>query len=96
MSKIDKYSMYSQAVSQETRNESDTKNVISIINDFKKIKSTEEAKKYLNEKLRIKDKIQNFPISGKSYLSIIEKNNVFVVQFETEKDSYSFSYKNSI
>ena len=92
MKELNKYSMYSQLVAQESKSEDDALKIISIIQDFKQMNTLDKVRKYLAEKMNINDNIQNYPLGANSYLNIIEKAKVCVIRFETEDGNYSFCY----
>ncbi len=93
MSEFNKYAMYSQAVYQEAKNGNDLEKVMSMVDDFQELKTVENAKKYLLDKLKVRDAIRNFPLGGNNYMNINEDKYFYIVRFKTEEEDFVFSYK---
>ena len=92
---INKYSVYSAVSVNGNKSKDSLDKLLKVVDDFEKLKNSNEAKEYLKENLKIKDSVQNYPLGGNSFMSVIENTEFYMVRFEYADECMTFSYNKS-
>lgn len=87
-----KRSNYKAVSVNDKNNKASLNKLLKVVDDFEKLRNSNEVKEYLKENLDIDDNVQNYPLGGNSFMSITENSEFYMVRFECADECMTFSY----
>lgn len=94
---INQYTTYSILSFNENKNCIEQEEIFSLIENFAKFKTREQAKAFLRKTYQIKDSLQQFELGTNCYLDIVENPKKYSVRIfytkNDEKECVIYNYK---
>lgn len=94
---INQYTTYSILSFNENKKSTEQEDIFSLIENFSKFKTKEQAKDFLRKTYQIKESIQQFALGTNCYLDIIENSKKYSVRIfytkNEENECVIYNYK---